>query len=212
MPTERFYRLPEVKRRTILEAAKKEFARVPFEKASINQIIHNADISRGSFYTYFEDKQDVLRCILEEAREKMEKVCRDALEDYEGDYLKMLERMFDHFVKTLQQTKETLDMAKNVFSYQENAKLIGMGEFPRPDIEAIESEPIFWIWSCVDRSKMRWNDVSHFKTLTSLGMSALLISVKQYYEYPDSLEQARKNFHAALEMLRRGAYLEESKN
>lgn len=48
MPTERFYRLPEGKRQAIREAALKEFARVPFEKASINQIIRNADISRGS--------------------------------------------------------------------------------------------------------------------------------------------------------------------
>ena len=50
MPTERFYRLPEVKRQAIREAALKEFARVPFEKVSINQIIRNADISRGSFF------------------------------------------------------------------------------------------------------------------------------------------------------------------
>ena len=49
MPTERFYRLPEAKKQVIRQAAIKEFARVPFEKASINQIIQNADISRGSF-------------------------------------------------------------------------------------------------------------------------------------------------------------------
>ena len=65
MPTERFYRLPEAKKQVIRQAAIKEFARVPFEKASINQIIQNADISRGSFYTYFEDKQDVVRYIFE---------------------------------------------------------------------------------------------------------------------------------------------------
>ena len=52
MPTERFWRLPEAKRQMIREAALQEFARVPYEKVSINQIIHNADISRGSFYTY----------------------------------------------------------------------------------------------------------------------------------------------------------------
>ena len=38
--------------------------RVPYEKVSINQIIHNADISRGSFYTYFVDKKDLLEYIL----------------------------------------------------------------------------------------------------------------------------------------------------
>lgn len=212
MPTERFYRLPEEKRRTILEAAKKEFARVPYEKASINQIIHNADISRGSFYTYFEDKQDILRCILEEGRDEMEAVCRKALEENQGDYLKMLECLFEHFVKTLQRTTQTLDMARNVFSHQENAKLLGMGDLPDPGSELCDKNPIFWILDKVDRSRMRWGDMAHFKTLTGLGTSALMISVKQYYEYPDQLEQVRNNYHMALEMLRCGAYQEESKN
>ena len=51
MPSERFWRLPEEKRQLIFEKAMDEFVRVPFEKASINQIIQKAGISRGSFYT-----------------------------------------------------------------------------------------------------------------------------------------------------------------
>ena len=49
MPSARFYRLPEEKRKTISEAAIREFARVTMDKVSIHQIIKNADISRGSF-------------------------------------------------------------------------------------------------------------------------------------------------------------------
>ena len=72
MPTERFYRLPEGKRQAIREAALKEFARVPFEKASINQIIRNADISRGkiipavSVQFLFADFLHLLKCILQQ--------------------------------------------------------------------------------------------------------------------------------------------------
>ena len=55
----------------IREAAKKEFARVPMDKVSINQIIKEADISRGSFYTYFEDKRDVLNYIFEESKREL---------------------------------------------------------------------------------------------------------------------------------------------
>ncbi len=212
MPTERFYRLPEAKRRIILEAAKKEFARVPFEKASINQIIHNADISRGSFYTYFEDKQDVVRCIFEESREEMEMVCREALEVSHGDYLTMLEKLFDHFVSTLQQTKDMLEMAKNIFSYQENTKVLGLGEFPAPDEEEPENSPIRMMLERIDRSKLRWDDIGHFKVLASMGAAALMLSVKQYYDYPEYLEQVRLNFHTTLEVLRCGAYRDEFKN
>ena len=58
MPTERFLRLPKEKIEAIRIAAVKEFMRVPLEEASINRIVHDADISRGSFYTYFEDKDE----------------------------------------------------------------------------------------------------------------------------------------------------------
>ena len=68
MPTERFIRLPDEKKKVILEAAVDEFSRVPFDKVSINQIIKNAEISRGSFYTYFEDKMDVLRYIFQDTK------------------------------------------------------------------------------------------------------------------------------------------------
>ena len=46
MPTERFYKLPEEKKKAIRDAAMEECIRVPFEKVSINKIIQNAGISR----------------------------------------------------------------------------------------------------------------------------------------------------------------------
>ena len=47
----------------IREAAIREFSRVPLDKVSINKIVKYADISRGSFYTYFQDKEDVFQYI-----------------------------------------------------------------------------------------------------------------------------------------------------
>ena len=66
MPTERFYHLSEEKKRMIREAAIREFSRVPLDKVSINKIVKYADISRGSFYTYFQDKEDVFQYIFED--------------------------------------------------------------------------------------------------------------------------------------------------
>ena len=68
MPTQRFLKLKEEKKQAILEAAVHEFSRVPYSSASINQIIKEADISRGSFYTYFEDKDDLMRYMLRRNR------------------------------------------------------------------------------------------------------------------------------------------------
>lgn len=61
MPKETFIKLPEEKKAKIIKAAKKEFARVSFEQTSIKNIVEDADIARGSFYQYFESKEDLLR-------------------------------------------------------------------------------------------------------------------------------------------------------
>ena len=79
MPTQRFLNLKESKKNAILEAAANEFARVPYSAASINQIIKEAEISRGSFYTYFEDKDDLMRYMLRGFRDTLRKKIFDYL-------------------------------------------------------------------------------------------------------------------------------------
>ena len=60
MPTKTFLNLSKEKQNRIISAAVKEFSSVPLDKTSINKIIKDADISRGSFYMYFEDKYDLI--------------------------------------------------------------------------------------------------------------------------------------------------------
>ncbi len=59
MPTKTFLNLGKEKRLRILKAAKKEFSRVPLERAIIANIVKDADIPRGSFYQYFENVEDL---------------------------------------------------------------------------------------------------------------------------------------------------------
>lgn len=62
MAKDTYYALDKEKRNRILDACIQEFSEHPFSKASINRIIKHADIPRGSFYQYFENKED---CYLE---------------------------------------------------------------------------------------------------------------------------------------------------
>lgn len=66
MPKTTFFNLSEEKKKKITEAIKNEFSRNTFSKASISNIIEEAQIPRGSFYQYFEDKEDALKYIIEE--------------------------------------------------------------------------------------------------------------------------------------------------
>ncbi len=64
MPKQTFLNLPEEKRKKIVNAAVDEFAQYGLENASTNRIVENSGISKGSFYQYFEDKQDVFEHLL----------------------------------------------------------------------------------------------------------------------------------------------------
>ena len=70
MPKQTFFNLPEEKRETILNAAVEEFAEYGLENASTNRIVKNSGIAKGSFYQYFEDKQDVFMHMLDVIEQK----------------------------------------------------------------------------------------------------------------------------------------------
>ena len=65
MPTKTFFNLPKEKRIRILKAGKKEFSRVPLEKAVIANIAKDASIPRGSFYQYFNSLEDLFSYIVD---------------------------------------------------------------------------------------------------------------------------------------------------
>ena len=65
MPSTTFYNLPAEKRERLLSAARAEFARAPYEEASVNRMIRAAGIPRGSFYMYFTDKEELFRFLMD---------------------------------------------------------------------------------------------------------------------------------------------------
>lgn len=85
MPKETFYNLPEDKKKRILDAASEEIIRVPASEMSINKIIQKADISRGSFYQYFDDKHDLIQYMLSDYINILKDGIRDSLRICKGD-------------------------------------------------------------------------------------------------------------------------------
>lgn len=58
--------MSDEKRCRIVDAALQEFAAHSFNEASINRIIKNAEIPKGSFYQYFKNKEDLYLYFLDE--------------------------------------------------------------------------------------------------------------------------------------------------
>jgi AcrR family transcriptional regulator len=59
MPNQTFYNLPEDKKNRIIDAIIDECSIHTFEHINLSNIVRDAQIPRGSFYQYFEDKRDV---------------------------------------------------------------------------------------------------------------------------------------------------------
>jgi AcrR family transcriptional regulator len=77
MPKQTFFNIPEEKRETIFNAAVEEFAQYGLENASTNRIVKNSGIAKGSFYQYFEDKQDVFMHMLAVIEQKEREFFKD---------------------------------------------------------------------------------------------------------------------------------------
>lgn len=95
MPTERFFNLPEEKRARITQAIFEEMCRVPYDEISINKIIQNAEIPRGSFYQYFENKDELLTFMLKDFQKQLFTIATETLIEVDGDIF----RTFSGFLR-----------------------------------------------------------------------------------------------------------------
>lgn len=106
MPSQTFYNLAPAKREALLAAARAEFTRVPFREASINQIVHGAGISRGSFYMYFQGKEELLFYLLEDFCFACLQAAERHLEDSKGDLLSLPLTLYDFIMKQCGEKKD----------------------------------------------------------------------------------------------------------
>ena len=112
MPTKTFLNLSQEKQNIILEASIKEFKRVLLKDASINKIIKDASISRGSFYTYFKDINDLYIYTLRKYQDKFYKLAKDSISENNGDLIKTTKQIYEIVIQDC--TKE-LATYKNIF-------------------------------------------------------------------------------------------------
>jgi AcrR family transcriptional regulator len=77
MPKPTFFNLEEPKKERIISIALDEFSNRPYKVASISRIVRKAEIAKGSFYQYFEDKKDLYRYLLTLGVEEKLNVLKD---------------------------------------------------------------------------------------------------------------------------------------
>ncbi|MHA6260137.1 TetR/AcrR family transcriptional regulator [Sporosarcina sp. CAU 1771] len=202
MPKLTFFNLSEEKQNVLLNAAKKEFSRVPLHEAVISNIIKNADISRGSFYQYFENLEDLFFYILDKHVKRNEESFVFQLKKNNGDILNtfigLFQLMLDEF-----QTEENRVFFKNAFLNM-NHKM-GNAFSNSIQIENIKNQHSE-LMKLIDIKKLNIeneNEVVHvLKIIKAVTFQNLVHSFAAHL----SPEEALKNYISEINILKKGIY------
>ncbi len=114
LPKQTFFNLSSEKRQTLIQAAKTEFTRVSLYEASIANIVKEAEIPRGSFYQYFEDKDDLYFYLLEKQGEDQWQKFFQILHENDGDYFVSLIKLYEIILISTDDEEER-NFYRNVF-------------------------------------------------------------------------------------------------
>jgi AcrR family transcriptional regulator len=115
-------------RKKLLEAARKVFAEKGYGEATARDIVRETDLATGTFYNYFDDKQDVFVALLDEMGEKGRAIVRAQRQD-PGASLE--ERIYNAFRAYFEWAVEENDMFE---VFRRNAGVIAL----LPDREQFE--------------------------------------------------------------------------
>jgi len=113
MPTKQFFNLAEEKRNILLRATIDELNRVPINDFSINQVVKNAGIARGSFYIYFENVQDIIEYVMKEYKNKLSENMLKTLKKNNGDIFETYKEIFIWIIDFIG-SEENTNMKQNI--------------------------------------------------------------------------------------------------
>lgn len=91
-----FCNLPRLKQQAIIQEMVREFAANGYKKASINTIVRNLGIAKGSLYQYFQNKEKMFYFVFEQfTRLVKERVKEGVGEDDDGDFFLQVRKVME---------------------------------------------------------------------------------------------------------------------
>lgn len=96
MPKDTFFNLSQEKQERIIESAKAAFSKKRYSAVTIDAIVALAKIPKGSFYQYFDNKDDLYKYIFYDVGKDKKEMLLEALDQYgELDFSKMLMQLMN---------------------------------------------------------------------------------------------------------------------
>lgn len=202
MPKVTFFNLPENKKKTLIDAARKEFSRVPLSKASIANIVKLAGIPRGSFYQYFEDKEDAFFYLLEQLVKELNDHSMSILQKNDGD---LFETMIE-FYKFIIQEEEHYTFLKNTFLNMNHQVEDIFSKSFSDHVEQGEY-PVFG--STINRSQLNISDENDLHHVMKIISAVTFHNFIEKFSKDLSYEEAVYQYEKEIQLLKKGLFRNE---
>jgi AcrR family transcriptional regulator len=95
-------------RAAIIAAARKVFEEKGYIDARVSDIVAEADIAHGSYYTYFSSKQAVFRAVVEEVGEEITAAVAPSADDVRGDTWGNLKRANSRYLEVYRRNSKIM--------------------------------------------------------------------------------------------------------
>lgn len=214
MPTATFFRLPEEKRTRLIKACWGELTRVRFTDVSINRIIAAARIPRGSFYQYFEDKEDPIRYLLEDMRQYFITQLRDILVEAKGDLFALPLMAYDRFISRQGHTDPMLTLFIQLITLNKGLDLQSLIGSPQGFIGEQQYFLPDPLWEVVDPSRLRRNEREYADQVFHLACAVLAFAIVETLHCRIPSDRVRELIRLRMDLLRCGgasdSYKEEN--
>lgn len=198
MPSSTFNKLSKEKKIRIIKAATKEFSNYTLMDASINRIIKDACISRGSFYMYFQDIQDIYKYTISIFTKKIEEAFQKFLAKNKGDLFQSLIDIYDYIIETGTK-KANRAICKKIFI---NLSLPSMHQA----IEKKES-PIFQdAMKLIETAKLNIEHEEEIYHMMGILFSLMMRFVVSVLVMEEEKKETRRQFLLSLHLLKNGFY------
>lgn len=205
MPSQTFNNLAEEKRQRIFNAIYIELKRVPFPEMSINQIVKNAGIPRGSFYQYFKNKDDAFDFFVIESSKKIKDCVIRRVSEMHGDIFEIAEKVFEEMAKAgAEQYK--MEVLHHVMPYVDVKKLDPFSNY----IANMDSDKKIKLGGSLGIGKL--NIKSEEELMDILGIIEALFqsALPQILSGADNIDDITEKFKRRLNIVKKATVREDS--
>jgi AcrR family transcriptional regulator len=200
LPKKTFFHLSKDKQDMLIQCAKREFSRVPLHEASIANIIKDAGISRGSFYQYFEEKEDLYYYLLDQSSQRNNERFIAALKEKNGD---IFETFIDSFQFMIQDhtNQEHKNFFRNAFL---NMNYKTEKTFTNNIYEENRKSQLLPIISLMNTENLNIQGERELQHILKIIIAVTFDNLIQVFVKDLTYEEALKNYGEQMELLKRG--------